>query len=609
MQCLPFIYTNISSLYAGQNQSVFPSRPSGQAGNVRWAVLLVVFILCAGALAFLFREQFLPATSENITEQTSSHAAPSRPAHDIPPPKAARTQITTGWVTVQDRWGDQISKTRAAVIDGIWIALPVRACLGGETWVFTADNGEKSRIEGGFWVKGDDVGLWHLAGVANGRFDIPAIPSWEPAKDLQWVPLAVNGQPLKVTVTPEKKLHFFTQCSLSDSAAEPGLFMQDPKVVGWSFGGVLPGGYLWNVPDMRVLENAWIWVDDFYAVTFANGREEYFAKALATKNKPYSEQLQILVEGLRIEPKLAKEDTPSHLRSDAILENIRFLIAKLLETGTYKDYADIFYDPFLIGLADTIRMTDAIWMTVTSYGHEKAIKLTEQALAGRQNSEEEQAAFISLQRQLYLEWLGVLRDDGDTKTGWRVFSSAKQYYPYDPEIHLIGVELALAENDWQEAEKLLFLMQYPPELNYKVTTLETIIAQLKGQAGKIVIHFTPGNNVIPVKTLINGRIEQQFVIDTGASMVTIPTATAEFLGLEVDEQTQTHQIFTAGGVKTAPVVTLSSIEIEGLVVRDVKAFVLDIPSQHHLGLLGLNFLSRFRMDIDTDNGVLLLEPR
>jgi predicted aspartyl protease len=54
---------------------------------------------------------------------------------------------------------------------------------------------------------------------------------------------------------------------------------------------------------------------------------------------------------------------------------------------------------------------------------------------------------------------------------------------------------------------------------------------------------------------------------------------------------------------------LSSITIGGWEVNDVKALVLDIPDQPELGLLGLNYLHNFRMDMNTEAGVLLLEPR
>jgi predicted aspartyl protease len=55
-------------------------------------------------------------------------------------------------------------------------------------------------------------------------------------------------------------------------------------------------------------------------------------------------------------------------------------------------------------------------------------------------------------------------------------------------------------------------------------------------------------------------------------------------------------------------VTLFSITIGGWEVTDIKALVLDIPNQPDLGLLGLNYLQRFRMDMSTERGTLLLEP-
>ena len=90
-------------------------------------------------------------------------------------------------------------------------------------------------------------------------------------------------------------------------------------------------------------------------------------------------------------------------------------------------------------------------------------------------------------------------------------------------------------------------------------------------------------------------------------MVTIPSSTARELGLPIPNPKR--KVFTAGGVQYAPEVTLSSITIEGWEVRNVRALVLDIPNQPDWGLLGLNYLQRFRMDMNTEEGVLLLEPR
>jgi len=174
---------------------------------------------------------------------------------------------------------------------------------------------------------------------------------------------------------------------------------------------------------------------------------------------------------------------------------------------------------------------------------------------------------------------------------------------------LLGVQLALADNNWAEAEGLLEMKQYPPALNDKVQNLQNQIAELKAQEGKIVINFTPGNRHIPVSAVVNRSVDQNFIVDTGASMVTIPRSTAEYLGLAVDERNPKRRVTTAGGVRYAPEVTLDSIAIGGWEVIEVKALVLDIPDQPDLGLLGLNYLERFRMDLNTEGGTLLLEPR
>ena len=87
--------------------------------------------------------------------------------------------------------------------------------------------------------------------------------------------------------------------------------------------------------------------------------------------------------------------------------------------------------------------------------------------------------------------------------------------------------------------------------------------------------------------------------DTGASMVTIPSSTARDLGLVVDTRSPMRKVITAGGVQYAPEVMLSSITVEGWEVNNIKALVLDIPNQPDLGLLGLNYLEQFRMDMNT----------
>ena len=58
-----------------------------------------------------------------------------------------------------------------------------------------------------------------------------------------------------------------------------------------------------------------------------------------------------------------------------------------------------------------------------------------------------------------------------------------------------------------------------------------------------------------------------------------------------------------------PEVVFSSIEVGGWTTHNVKALVLDIPNHPGLGLLGLNYLRRFHMEINDREGVFFLKPR
>jgi hypothetical protein len=66
---------------------------------------------------------------------------------------------------------------------------------------------------------------------------------------------------------------------------------------------------------------------------------------------------------------------------------------------------------------------------------------------------------------------------------------------------------------------------------------------------------------------------------------------------------------TANGLIQAPVTNLDSITVGGIKIRNLPTAVHDaIPDPQVAGLLG-QFLSNFKMDIDTQKGVLHLEKK
>ncbi len=116
--------------------------------------------------------------------------------------------------------------------------------------------------------------------------------------------------------------------------------------------------------------------------------------------------------------------------------------------------------------------------------------------------------------------------------------------------------------------------------------------------------------VVIVEVKVNQKASAKFVVDTGASYTMISVATAKELEIEIDQNRPTMPFHTANGVIRAPLITLESIEVGGLEVKDLTAAIHDaLPDPTISGLLGLNFLSKFRIDIDTDKSILYLEKK
>lgn len=156
----------------------------------------------------------------------------------------------------------------------------------------------------------------------------------------------------------------------------------------------------------------------------------------------------------------------------------------------------------------------------------------------------------------------------------------------------------------------------PEKFRENVTRIKARETPLSPEAQKPIsfdkasVPFQKRGTVVVVPATINEKATARFVVDTGASYTMISQATAKELDIDLEKKLPTISFQTANGVIQAPLVTLSSIDVGGLQVKDLTAAVHDVfPDPGVSGLLGLNFLSNFRMDIDTKTGVLHLERR
>jgi clan AA aspartic protease (TIGR02281 family) len=114
---------------------------------------------------------------------------------------------------------------------------------------------------------------------------------------------------------------------------------------------------------------------------------------------------------------------------------------------------------------------------------------------------------------------------------------------------------------------------------------------------KIPIDIDNKTNVIVLKILLKGKRDFRMikmVLDTGASISTIPTETALAIGCDPAKAKKRIEMITASGTEYVPVVIIPEIRFLGFSLRNIETACLNLPPQSAVsGLLGLNVLRHF----------------
>lgn len=129
------------------------------------------------------------------------------------------------------------------------------------------------------------------------------------------------------------------------------------------------------------------------------------------------------------------------------------------------------------------------------------------------------------------------------------------------------------------------------------------------ESNKATVPIVRKGEVVIVRATVNKKAQVNFVVDTGASYTIISRASAQELNIDLEKNLPTLPFQTANGTILAPLISLDSIEVGGMRIENLTAAVHDIVPGGGEGLLGLNFLNNFRMDIDMKGGVLVLEKK
>ncbi|MGH7338412.1 MAG: retroviral-like aspartic protease family protein, partial [Myxococcota bacterium] len=140
---------------------------------------------------------------------------------------------------------------------------------------------------------------------------------------------------------------------------------------------------------------------------------------------------------------------------------------------------------------------------------------------------------------------------------------------------------------------------------YSGSAVDASSAPARGSRREIEIPFVRMGSLMRVDARVNDLVTVPFLIDTGASGVSIPHSYAAKLGIRVRPDTPHVQVTTANGVVARPLISLRSIEIAGARVENLSA---TIDPGLDFGLLGGSFFNHFVYRVDAARGVMTLAP-
>lgn len=529
------------------------------------------------------------------------------------------TRLDAGHVTVKDAWGRTLAVFPAVVTRGGWVAIPRRLVLGAQDWTASVA-GQTWRLEEGIARPNDEIGLWRAVSTNTSTDSSRAeLGAWIESQSVVWRSITARSQRDidPVGLGPDGDFLRFPLPlrgaggdggGLEDRDWGAGVFVQGNAVVGWSFDPIVSDeGFLWRGEPGGELA-ATLTVDEFYQLTFAGGREEAAAEALHLSDA--FDSARALIESWSVPPKLEPDETPDHLRLEAVADELLDRLITLRDRGEAARIVELLPSATVGLLADERVLAVAVVAWGNAVGPQAAVDLAEKWWPTLVTADSEaDRALAEVVPVYYDNWIYETLSGGRVDPAWNIYTRAQTAFPDDPSIHLRGVELHLSDENWYDAERWIDARTYPPKFSDRVTVLRQRIRELKQLEGKIVIRFPPGSKQVQATALLNGRVEQRFIVDTGASVTTMPSATAEALGIRITPQTPRVRVRTAGGEVLAADVTLDSVTLHGWSIADVRVLVHDLPGSEELGLLGINFLRNFSVDLRTDDGILVLTPR
>lgn len=587
------------AVYCSKCGSPLTRKPGSWAANNPWLIVAAAGLALLGVAAILFvvLSKRPPAGDSRTAESPPATVV----AYEGPP------LFLPGEVIIEDSATLEVSRSAASVVGAGWAATPLWALFGGAELRFRGGDGPDVPLDQGFWSEGDPVVLWRLAGLEAQK--AAGFGPWTRADPLLWRPLSAGTAALEIEVANPQPRGFYLSFTLPAEVKEAGVLCQASRVVGWTFGEETEKGYLWAGPEEAELVPN-LGADQVFGTVVAEGRALGFFRALALGDEADpAERLSAMARGFQLPPTPGDEDLPFRLRTPAVVSQMQALASNLIQNGRARDVVRILEEGVLKEAGDPELVKAVVLAQARDQDYNRALQYLDRLKKSVFEAQGRSASGLeTLRAQLYKEWLREILDKGGYFSAQVAYEEAARAFPDDPEIRLLGVEVALAENNLVRARELFQEKEIPPLLKARADHLASRLKTAEEDEA-LVIPIKPGENRIYLEAKLNGTYLQKFLVDTGATGSSIPSEALDPLRIRIDLRTPVRWLTTASGVVGTYEVFLDSIDIMGYRVQNMKVVILDLPVDSTLGVLGMDFLNNFRYEIDNKAGVFRLRKK
>lgn len=151
-----------------------------------------------------------------------------------------------------------------------------------------------------------------------------------------------------------------------------------------------------------------------------------------------------------------------------------------------------------------------------------------------------------------------------------------------------------------------YFKSLPPEPAATAVAIPTVSSATAPQGAIIIPVLSTGRSTI-VAVTFNHNITANLMLDTGATNTVVSRRIANALSLRPVANSVIH---TVGGPVKVAVARVQSMKVGAAEVTELPVIVHDFsPDPRFEGLLGMDFLNRYRFGLDTSRQVLVLSPR